>query len=195
MNYIHLEANMVPPALRGGYAGKKFKAVVTEQVTVPADAGIWSGGSRDYWKGVNLATGEVAGLPNQESSPWNANRYERVIALRPGFAVVRSTMFQGRDLGLTFYIHPDNAAAMFPAPAVELTCDERLVLLATRMFKSSYGGQDRYQMAERDYACKALLDGAAYPTRAAWDAAKASLIERKLLNKAGAITPAGRNAT
>ena len=78
-------------------------------------------------------------------------------------------------------------------------------MTATR--KSSYNGRDRYEMgrdelsytprgADDSYARKQIgLDaGLAYPTRTQWDVAKAGLIARGLLQKNGAITPAGRNA-
>jgi hypothetical protein len=93
-------------------------------------------------------------------------------------------------MGLTFHVHPADAAALLPAPAADLSAHEKLVLEATASLKSSYGGRDRYQMATDDlrYARKP------YPSRAEWDAAKAELIGRGYLNKAGVITVAGRNA-
>ena len=194
MNVTHLEANMVPLQLRGGYSGKMFKAVVGLTVTIPADAGLYSSGTRETFRAINFETGEQATIPGQELSPWD-DRRERTVALAPGFAVVRHSIFQGKDMGLTFFIHPDNAAKLLPAPAGELSAYEKLVLVATRSLKSSYGGKDRYQMAADEYDCKQALAGLPYPTREQWDAAKASLIEKRLLNKAGAITPAGRNAS
>lgn len=181
---IHLEKNQVPAALRGAYSGNHFKAEVVEVVTIPADAGLWDGGSRDLYKFVVLETGEEVDMPGQKAPPWGF-RAEYGVSLEPGFAVVRHTYFCGQDLGLTFYVHPENAAALLPAP-VELTPTERFVLEATRGLKSSYMGKDRYTLAT-EYSREPI-------TRQEWDEAKASLIERKLLNKAGAITTAGRNA-
>lgn len=194
MNYIHLEPNMIPATLRGGYQGKKFKAVATETVTVPADAGLWSGGSCERYHGVNVNTGAAMAFPGQNSSPWNGSRRDVTVTLEPGFAVVRHSMFCGKDMGLTFYVHPSNAAALLPAPTAELSVYEKLVLRATASLKSSYNGQDRYSMMMSEYKSRDILNGETYPTRAQWDAAKALLIEKRLLNKAGAITPAGRNA-
>jgi hypothetical protein len=192
-NAIHLEANQVPAQLRGAYSGKKFKAIVAEQVTIHSDAGLWSGGSRDYWSGVNVNTGDAMPLPGQNDSPWNASRQEVIVNLAPGFVVVKHSMFRGTDMGLTFFVHPENAAKLLPTPSADLSAIEKLVLRATRSFKSSYAGQDRYQIAERDYSCKAMVD--TWPSREQWNVAKESLIAKKLLNRAGAITPAGRNAS
>jgi hypothetical protein len=91
-------------------------------------------------------------------------------------------------MGLTFYVHPDNAAKLLPAPT-EVSEVDKLVLRATASYKSSYMGRDRYDMAKND-----RRDGSPFPTRDEWNACKVSLACRGLLTKAGAITPAGRNA-
>jgi hypothetical protein len=191
MNAIYLEPALVPASLRGGYAGKMFKAVVCTEATIPIDAGLWSGGSREVYTAIEFATGRQASFPGQDEAPWGA-RQERTVKLEPGLAVVRHSMFCGKDMGLTFYLHPANAAQLLPAPSAELTKYEKLVLHATCSFKSSYGGRDRYQMAQCD--ARYGKDFQSFPTREQWDAAKQSLIAKGLLNKAGAVTVAGRNA-
>ena len=180
---IHLDPNMVPATLRGAYSGKKFQAIVCESVTIPMDAGLWSGGSRDHYVGIDLATGESRPFPGQNASPWDGTRKETVVILQPGFAVIEHSHFCGKDMGLRFYVHPDNAAALLPAPTGELSPIELMVLEATASLKSSYMGRDRYQMTAENlrYSDKTM------PSRADWDAAKASLIDKGLLNKAGEI--------
>ncbi len=184
---IHLEPTMVPAAMRGAYAGKQFKARVCETMTIPMTAGLWEGGSRDTFQVIRLDDGATVDAVQHNAAPWNAARRDIEVKLVPGIAVVEHTIFCGNDMGLTFYVHPDNAAKLLPAP-VELTAFEQIVLNATAGYKSSYGGRDRYEMAQGDYR------GQAYPTRSEWDAAKQSLIGRGMLNKAGAITVSGRNA-
>ena len=197
MQTIYLDANQIPPALRGAYSGKKFAARVSESVTVPSDAGLWSGGSRDVYTLIELASGVQHPMPGQSASPFDSARQERIVALKPGFAIVRHSTFCGKDMGLTFYVHPENAAALLPAPTADLSPVARLVLKYTKERKASYNGQDRYDMAASDmsyggHAIKALgVD--TMPTRDAWNDAKASLIADGYLNKAGAITTKGRN--
>jgi hypothetical protein len=174
---IHLEPNMVPTHLRGDYTGRKFRAVVCESVQIPADAGRWDGGSRDAYHVVALTDGTWRGLRPRGCA----------VPLQPGYAIVCHSIAMGTDAGLTFYVHPANATAMLPAH-VELTLIEEIVLRATCAYKASHGGRDRYQIASEDSA------GDAFPTRDAWDRAKQTLAARGLLTKAGAITPAGRNA-
>src|SRR6516164_4563976 len=181
MTAIYLEPALVPQALRGAYRGNSFKARVCTEVTIPMDAGLWSGGSRDHYFAINFASGKQVPLPGQQEAPWGA-RCERLVKLEPGYAVVCHTMFRGKDLGLTYYLHPDNATRLLPAP-VELTEHEKIVLGATCSLKSSYGGKDRYEMSQDHVRYGSTEQLAAFPTRAEWEHAKASLIERKLLNK------------
>lgn len=192
MSVIHLEKSQVPGRLRGGYSGGKFKVRVVESVTIPADAGLWSGGSRETYRIVRLVDGAAVAGSDDMSAPWNRSRDDRAVTLQPGFAVVCHSMFCGKDMGLTFYVHPADAAALLPAPSAELRDLEKLVLKATRSYKSSYAGKDRYQMACNDLRWDRSKP--AIPTRAQWEEARTALIGRGLLNKAGAITVAGRNA-
>ena len=188
---IHLDPAMVPSALRAGYSGKHFKARVVESVTVPSYAGNWDGGSRDTYTLINLETGQEVAASDNVSAPWD-KRSDRLIVLRPGFAVVEHSIFCGKDMGLTFYVHPDNAAKLLPAPAAPLSDHERIVLNATGAFKSSHNGKDRYAMASDE--ARWSRNAATFPTREQWQSAKDSLIAKGLLNKAGAITVTGRNA-
>jgi hypothetical protein len=178
---IHLEASMVPAHLRGDYTGRKFRAVVCETVRIPATANRWDEGSRDSYYAVELAGGARVPYAGQ-GGPVREN----LIALQPGYAVVCHSIVCGRDTGLTFYVHPQNAATMLPA-RVELTPTEGIVLRATCAYKASHNGRDRYQIASDN------CDGA-FPTRDDWNAAKQTLAAKGLLTKAGAITPAGKNA-
>jgi len=192
---IYLEPAQVPAALRGAYDGKKFAVHIVESVTVPFDAGLWSGGSRDHYSLIWLTTGAALPMPGQNASPWDNDRREHVIPLKPDYAIARHTIFCGKDMGLTFYIHPDNAAQLLPAPAAELPPIEKLVLKYTKERKASYNGQDRYAMAASDwryYGKDWQLD--AMPSRDDWQAAKEALIAGGYLNKAGAITVKGKNA-
>jgi hypothetical protein len=97
-------------------------------------------------------------------------------------------------MGLTFYVHPDNAAKLLPAPGAELSAHESIVLQATCSYKSSYNGRDRYSMAHDDarWGKPGALES--FPTREQWQQAKDSLIAKGLLAKNGAVTPKGRNA-
>jgi hypothetical protein len=196
MQTIHLEPAQVPAALRGGYQGKMFKARVCEEMTIPADAGLWSGGSRSTYRLVDMNSGATVEAVNHNAAPWDG-RGDRPVTLKPGYAVVVHSTFCGKDMGLTFYVHPANAAAMLPAPA-ELSPLDSIIIAYTAGRKSSYNGKDRYDMAQDDHRhgwrdAEAMKD-LPFPTREEWNAGKVSLAARGYLTKAGAITPKGRNA-
>ena len=201
MQTIYLEPNKVPAHLRAGYSGKQFKAQAAESVTVPMDAGLWSGGTRDTYRHIRLSDGATVAAVNHNASPFGNARHDVTITLQPGYAVILHSLFCGKDMGITFFVHPDNIAALLPAPAADLTLHEAIVLEYTISRKSSYGGKDSYQMAQDDMAkCTygderiRYLQSINFPSREQWETAKQSLIEHGLLNKAGAVTPAGRNA-
>lgn len=145
MKTIYLDPLQVPAYLRGGYTGRQFKAVVTDSITVGRSAGLWDGGSRETYTFVELATGRSVAFPCQQTAPGDAQRQEFNSPLPVGIAMVKHTTFCGKDLGLTFYVHPDSALKLLPAPTAELSELGKLVLNATASLKASYNGKDRYE--------------------------------------------------
>jgi len=177
---LHLEKNQVPAFLRGSYSGQMFKAKPCEEMTINPDAGLWSGGSRDIFSAIELSTGRSLPLPNQADAPWSESRTERKITLRPNFAIVRHSVFQGKDLGLTFYVHPDDVARLIPSSAAsDLSETEIKVLAILRGVKSSY---------RPDYYSRAGIKPAQV------EGIKARLLSLGLVDKRGAITVAGKTA-
>lgn len=86
-----------------------------------------------------------------------------------------------------------------PQRSMRLSPHERIVLLATKRFKPSYAGSDRYQMvrAEANEGRRWITDhipGERFITRAEWAAARAALVDRGMLTLIGGITIAGREA-
>lgn len=176
---VHLEPKDVPAHLRAGYTGKKFQARVSETYTIPGDVGLWSGGSRTSLHWVRLADGKVVDQPGQDSSPFVRDFQDKTVAIQPGFAAVEHVLFCGKDLGLRFYVHPSDAAALLPPPAPELDPIEKAVLEVTCAYKSGY--------RKEEYRRLGLAD-------AQVERAKASLVGKGMLTKTGAVTVAGRNA-
>lgn len=194
METVYLEPHQVPDKLRRGYTGRKFKAIVTDSVTINSQK--WSGGSKDSYIAVNLETGERK--PFTDPRPWPENMQSAGnVNIPVNFAVIEHSIFCGKDMGLTFYIRPDNVTALLPDNSMEtFTTAEQAVLFGSARYKSSYNGQSRYEMT-----CGRAWDSQAaryadFPgvTEQEWNDAKATLISGKYLNKAGAITPKGRNA-
>lgn len=160
------------------YSGRKFE--ITTGTCFNPNENNWQGGSRTYMKLVSR-DGKMVTVP-ECGNPFSGFAPESV-EIPPQSILVEHVLFCGKDLGLRFVIRPEEFDTLaLPAP-VDLTEDEKLALIFTRSRKASYDGKNRKQMAVSDGFD---VNG--------WDFAKDSLISKGLLNKAGAITPAGRNA-
>lgn len=175
------------------YRGKKVQIKVSQGAIDTRS--YWDGGSRDYFTFVNLASMQSLAVPAQSAFDRPVAGADSVM-LPAGFVCVRHSIFCGKDAGITILVHPDNAPMLIDAPKSDLSADQILVLSYTRSRKSSYAGKDRCQMAQedQDYAHRMDPSKPAPITRESWETAKSALIESGHLNKAGAITPKGRNA-
>lgn len=147
-------------------------------------ASYWSGGYRDYYAVLPLdpARSNAVLTAPQNGTPFDAGEM-KLSALPEDCAVV--CLHAGPHESVTVYVNQANLTPMLAAP-VELTGGERTVLSYTAKLKPSYAGISNYRFHE------ANRDTGIQP--AEWEASKASLIAKGLLNKAGAITDNGRNA-
>ena len=167
MDYIHADPKNVPPALLNGYTGRKVKISICQTIHISFDAGQWHGGSRsNYWI-VQISTGRT--------TPALA---DTKIKLEPGFAVVRHSIFCGKDMGVTIYALAADIAPMLPKAAPALTQDQLIVLAVAKSCKPAYRRDEaaRHGVAARDY-----------------DAVRESLVALGLFNSQGALTLEGKN--
>ena len=137
----------------------------------------WDNGVRDFYAVVNPATGVVVEAPSQH--PWFDAKVDWVhdYQVRKGEVVVRHSYFGTRQ-HVTLIVCPEQAPAMLPRP-IEVTDDERGVLSVTAGYLPAF---------RKEYFARLGL------TPTAVETAKASLMSKGMLTKAGAITPKGRNA-
>lgn len=165
------------------YHGRKFRIDVSDS---PLNVrSCWGGGSRSFYRFINLSTFEASSeVPAQSMFDRPLSGADAVV-LPDGFACVEHSIFCGQDSGITIHIRPENSAGLLPAP-VELTTEQRIVLVATRSLKSSYQGISNYRFHEAHQTTGISLG--------AWNAAKSELQARDLLDSRGALTVAGRNA-
>lgn len=88
-----------------GYNGRKFQVEFTDAVWF-SDTN-WGGGSRTYYRFVNMDNGMNAAL--SVPAPWN-NPYEgQRMELPENIVVVAHSIFCGQDMGITFYAHPSRS--------------------------------------------------------------------------------------
>jgi hypothetical protein len=173
--------------VKAGFPGYKGRTVQVRVTEGPLDLrSYWDGGSRTTFAFVRLDTLKTAQMPPQsafDAPIGGADAFKLV----PGVVVVEHRISCGRDAGICINAHPADANhAALSAPKVDLTRAQRIVLVATRSYKSSYAGRKEYRFHEARQQTRI--------TRAEWDTAKGACIASKLLNKRGAITDAGRNA-
>ena len=165
-----------------GYNGRKFEVREFHSMTLTS---CWDSGCKDEYGFIHLESKQAYSVP-ENGTPWsNGGKILQCSELPMNVALVEYSR-RGQHSWITIYLRPENMTKMLvEATGPALSEDERIVLIATRSFKSSYAGRSN----NRFYEAKE----ATYITLAEWDAAQASLIEKGCLNKAGALTDAGRN--
>lgn len=171
--YLDPTPGLVKIGAMFGYHGRSYKVTVSERVTCNSH---WDGGSRDYYK-VLAANGE------QVTIPQNGTMFDHiatpVVELTPGIIVAEHSIFCGKDMGITLYIHASVLPKFLPSPAVDdLSRNERIVLDAMG-FKSSYRRQE---------CARQGINATEY------DTAIADLKTRGYLSGNGALTTSGKNA-
>ena len=200
MNTIHLHTNETMAALAKqafGYTGRMFQVEARERVHITS---YWDGGTRSYWAilTMGLARGEAA--PDRHNTIMARGMPElRVVGECGGMGqaegidveidgntiVAEHVIFCGKDLGIRFYVNPARLPQFLPASTNELTREQRIVLIATRSYKSSYAGVGNYRYIEAARETGISL--------ADWERSKAECQQMGYLDKRGAITVDGRN--
>ena len=175
MNTLHLNPSQVPVAMRVGYGGRTFKATITESVTLTNIT--WSGGTRSVYTLYNMITNGASSILNKDGA---------TIAVQSGYAVIEHSIFCGKDMGLTFYIHPDNATTFLPVQDGTLGDSRARQLIATAHLKNSYGGQTNIRFTAANRVWGIDTDR--------WRSDRDYLIGNGYLRKNGSITTKGRNA-
>jgi len=183
---IHLDPTIEVKALAHqafpNYTGRKFKLDNSGyKVNLTSH---WDGGSRDQFVVLQLGSNATKAIPQ------NGTMFDRVnvndVDVPVGFVIVEHSIFCGKDMGITFHVNPETAIAFLPE-ATTITDNERIVLDATARYKNSYGGETNVRFKETNRMGQKI-------TQADWDDASNTLKNHGLLNKAGAITTAGKNA-
>src|SRR3990167_1777479 len=188
---LHLDPRTMPEEVRKvchaafpSYNGRMFKVRYADgPLSVRS---YWDGGSRDTYAFVRLA--DYATLPVPTAHPVfdrEAPRDVDAVEIPSGAVCVEHTIFCGKDLGLTIHVRAEDATPLLPPPD-DVPPDVRTVCRYTAGYKNTYAGRSnrRFEEANQETGI----------TAERWEAAKVEATTRGYLNKAGAITPAGRNA-
>ena len=162
------------------YKGRKFQVETSKEVCCNSH---WEGGSRSNYARVDLQNGKFE-IFGQSGTMFDRTPIP-VVTLDEKTAVIEHSIFCGKDMGIRIIVHPSIMPKLITA-GDKLSRDEKIVLAATRGLKSSYAGDGQFRFHEAKRVTGIGLER--------WVEAKVSLVNKGMLNKAGAITNDGRNA-
>mgnify|MGYP003613316839 FL=1 len=161
------------------YKGRKFK-VIEDKFPQSLDS-YWDGGSRTYYSFFDIKTEKVVNLGSNH--PFFEKEKPRHLggALLNGVVLVSNSIFLGKDTGITFYVNKgDDYEWLVGKKEIatdELNRNQKIVLVYTRGYKSSYAGvkDNRYVEAFRSHQI----------SKDDWYEAKNGLVQIMLLNRGG----------
>lgn len=170
------------------YKGKKVE--ISDSIPGSMNS-YWDGGSRNTWAIYDLDTGKAQHVPSnhpffESDRPRTMNDFFGTDELPKNKLLVEHSIFQGKDMGIRIYGHAEKVLPMLHSLPEPVSDHEKTVLKFTRSLKSSYAGIKNYRFKEAKRETGI--------TESQWESAKQALIDKKLLTKAGAITPRGQNA-
>ena len=162
------------------WKGQKVQANITD--TIQFHNTMWDEGNRRTYIYVDLNTMRTQPVP-QEQYGSRSEFHQTQHSIPQGFVCVVNV--ESRCPHIEIHGPTANLSKLLPKTQ-ELSDDEKIVLIATRSYKSSYAGISNYRLHEAKRQRGITLER--------WEAAKETLIQKGLLNKAGAITVDGKNA-
>jgi hypothetical protein len=86
-----------------GWRGRKARLQISDKPKRLIS--MWDGGSKDDWIGVEISTGRLVSLPI-----CGFMNIQPDYQPQPGVALIRHSIFCGKDTGCTVFVHPDDAA-------------------------------------------------------------------------------------
>ena len=165
-------------ARNAGYNGFRLQALAFYAQNIDSN---WDGGSRDYWTFVRLTDKAQVQLP--ECGNINQRAGCKITELPVDMCLVKHSI--GYHENCVIYFNPEAITKYLP-PSSECPGPVKLVVHFTAGFKSSYNGVKNLRYHEYKQAGGKM-------SGLRWEMTKDQAYALGYLNKAGAITPAGRN--
>lgn len=88
------------------YTGKKFFIKIVTDITF--NNLHWGGGTRNVYCAISLENNVAKEV--LVDSPWNCTIEGATVKLPPGVIVAEHSIFLGKDMGITFYVNPENVS-------------------------------------------------------------------------------------
>lgn len=175
---IYLDRRDLPPQLQHIHAEGRTMAIVCESTTIPADAGTWSGGTREVYEAVELASGRIVSITDTFAAPWDESRRHREITLKPGYAILQTGSFCGKPGNVYLYVHPDSAMLRLPAPASLGQIETKVLDVHSSLISSARAEELRRAGITAEQA----------------ETARLALVAQGYLKPRGGVTTKGKNA-
>lgn len=86
------------------YRGRKIRLSFTERMSLE---NYWDGGTRSYYRAVDLNTGEVREPARATGNPFNGMAHVE-FDLPTGVALVEHSIFCGKDVGITVHVRRES---------------------------------------------------------------------------------------
>jgi len=112
MSYIELPSkNFREITKRLGYKRRSLWVQPAEFVTLSELN--WSGGTKSIYTAVRLADFKTVGMEYLGNpAPWDNKDEGRRVPMKPGFLLVKTGFFCGKESLMTIYVHPENMSNM-----------------------------------------------------------------------------------
>jgi hypothetical protein len=160
-----------------GYNGTKIKVEISDSKMELRC--YWDGGSRDTYTAYDMKGGRQNLQVQDAPYPFYKGGETPVYIPSADKFLVRHSIFMGKDMGLTIYLHPASVlVGELPLNKPDISQNELFILSIVRSYKS---------FARQEYYKKGGF------TVSEVEAYKQILFQKGWLNKAGAITVDGRN--
>lgn len=175
---VYLDKHDLPPCLQHLHREGRTQAVLTETMSIPADAGTWSGGTREVYEAVELASGRIVSITDTFSAPWDTSRRHREVALKPGYAILQTGSFCGKPGNVYLYVHPESAMLRLPAPASLSQVETKVLDVHCSLISSARAEELRRAGITAEQA----------------ETARLALVAQGYLKPRGGVTTKGKNA-
>ncbi len=159
------------------YNGNKIRVEISDN---PMNLqSYWDGGSRHSYYCFNMNGHPVPVVIQNAPLPFYDGPSAQYIP-SPDRFIIDHSIFSGKDMGLTIYLHPQSVMVKsLPAPSKPDIQKNDLFVLTTIKSLKSFARPDAYRRADF--------------TPSDVESIKTRLFQMGYINKAGAITPTGKN--
>jgi len=176
MRSIRVATKDLPPHIAAHVGTREVEIRLTDRVTIGSQQ--WSEGSRDLYHVASLDSATIKPVEDVRRWPDNMSALGESY-LPPRCLIIKTGTFCGKPATPFIYARESDVSPMLPAPAPELTLQQKQVLYCLACFNSS--GRKQFRDDFR-------------VSKESWDSTVAELTGLGLATPRGSATVEGKNA-